>query len=131
MEIKAQGDERFYFHVGYGKTATSWLQEIIFSKHEEINYLGKYKSEFPKWILEWSYLDDFMFEEKKGLIKNQLTSLLINEKANLISSESFLRMGSMVNQAKRIKAIAPKSKIIIVLRNPIEIIKSFYKYNVM
>ncbi len=71
-----------------------------------------------------------MFENKKEALKDKLRSLLTN-KVNLLSSESFLRMGSVVNQAKRIKAIAPESKIIIVLRNPIKIIKSFYKYNVM
>lgn len=120
-----------FIHMGLGKTGTTFLQERVFSRHSAINYLGKTEDKFPDWLIDWHYWDDYAFIKNNYIIKEKLNSLLCSYKVNLISSEPFTGLGGMFyKQAHRIKHIAPKAKIIIVLRDPIEIILSFYKFNV-
>jgi hypothetical protein len=34
-----------FIHVGYRKTASTWLQKNLFSSHPDINHLGKPRAE--------------------------------------------------------------------------------------
>lgn len=119
-----------YIHTGIRKTATSWLQNIIFNKCPEINYIAKTDDYYPQWLIDWHYLDDFAFEQQKQKIKNKLTSVRKPQKVNLISSEAFTNTGVIHSQAYRIKSIYPNAKIIITLRNPIDTIQSHYRHDV-
>jgi hypothetical protein len=56
------GEYPMVVHVGYGKTATTWLQERIFGQLDSGVYLGKRLNDFPRWILEINYLDDATIE---------------------------------------------------------------------
>ena len=119
------------FHIGLGRAASTFLQDVIFSRHEEINYISKSSQNYPDWLIDWHYLDDYMFERKHKGIQKTVNSLLSERKVNLISSEAFSGIGGFFfTQIKRIKRISPEAYVIIVLRDPIEAIKSFYKNNV-
>jgi len=122
----------FYIHVGYGKTATTWLQETLFSKNDEINYFGKTNNNYPKWLKKIHYLDEYHYMKDEESIKQFILRQHLNEtnKPSLLSSEAFTNMGYLKSQAIRIKRIFPNPKIILILRNPIDLIESFYKYNV-
>ena len=122
----------FFVHVGPGKTATSWLQKKIFPNTKDINYLGRTGKILDELFLNWSYLDDYMFSKQQDQLKIELLARIKQNKINLLSLEPFSRAGGIIwNQAHKIHKIIPTAKIIMVLRNPIELIKSFYKYNVM
>lgn len=123
-------NEILYVHVGRGKTGTSLFQNEIFPHLKELNYIGKSKNNYPKWLIEWHYLDDIKFEKEFPKIKNDLFKKVEKNKINLISSEAFSIYGDIYRQAKRIERVSPNSKIIITLRNPIDSIISFYKYSV-
>jgi hypothetical protein len=118
-----------YVHVGRGKTGTTFLQEEIFSKIDKINYIAKTENNYPEWLIDWHYADDFYFIEKKEEILITLNSKC-NKKINLLSSEAFSIVGDVAKQANRIYEIVPNAKIIITLRDPISSIISFYKYSV-
>ena len=120
-----------FIHVGKGKTGTSYLQDVFFSSHEEINFLGKTKHKYPQWLIEWHYLDDIQFKKEIYNIKNVLNKKLSTQKVNILSSEAFSMVGYSYQQALRIKQIVPDAKIILTLRNPIDSIESFYKYSVL
>jgi hypothetical protein len=121
MEIK------LFIHVGARKTATTWLQEIIF-KNSALNYLGKTKEDYPDWLIRWHYLDDLAFENEKHKIKEIIYKLLKPNVPNLISSEAFTNTAVIFNQALRIKYIFPEAKIIFSIRDPIEVIISHYRH---
>lgn len=119
-------------HVGAGKTGTTFLQEEVFSKHKDINYLGKSKAIDTGWLISLQYSDDFLFDKKKQEFKTSIHQLFDTDRVNLLSSEAFISRGGVYyNQSRRICEVFDDPKIIITLRDPLDAIVSFYKYNVM
>lgn len=119
---------KIFIHTGYIKTGTTWLQNMIFNNHERINYLGKTEADYPQWLINWHYYDDCFFERNYGALKSEISGLLDDGKVNLISSEAFtLPGGQILNQARRIKKVVDNPKIILTLRNPIDLVYSYYK----
>lgn len=51
----------FFIHIGFHKTATTWLQNNIFSEHPQIQYLGKAYPDHPSY--EMSELKDQIISE--------------------------------------------------------------------
>lgn len=113
-------------HVGFRKTATTWMQDILFPKLD-LNYIGKTSSLYPKWLINWHYADDFYFDQKKEEIHDKLISVLKKDRCNLLSSEAFTNTASIYSQAYRIKSIYPDSRILVTLRDPVEMVFSHYR----
>ena len=118
-----------YFHIGYRKTATSWLQNEVFLKSKDLNYIAKSDDNYPEWLIKLHYAVEIYYRKNKENIKTRLNSLIKKNKINLISSEAFTNTGVIAEQALRIKDVAPKAKIIITLRDPIECLKSHYRHD--
>ncbi len=119
-----------YIHIGHRKTATTWMQNILFNNLKDVNFIGKTENYYPEWMIEWHYLDDFEFHKKIDVIRNHLKHSIVKNRINIISSEAFTNTGVIVSQAKRIKCVVPHAKIILVLRNPVDLVKSHYKSDV-
>ena len=117
-------------HVGLRKTATTWLQDVLFPNIKDINYIAKNSDNYPQWLIKWHYLDDYAFNHDMHNIKNNFFSFVQNDKVNVLSSEAFTNTSVIYSQADRIKKIVPNAKIIITLRNPIDVIKSHYKLDI-
>ncbi|MDC3089535.1 hypothetical protein OA322_00130 [bacterium] len=87
---------KFFIHIGYPKTASTYLQLHIFSKNNNINFLGR-----PSivWEEKLSVIEKMIFKYDDKEFENELPNILktlkdINfskEKINLISNETFLR----------------------------------------
>lgn len=114
-----------FIHIGYGRTATSLLQKEIFPNLENIQYLGKYHDNYPEWLLNWNYIDDFLFDDHIEDIKNNIYQ---NKQNKIISSEAFTQTGGIYQQIERIKKIVSQPKIILVLRRPVDLVISKYRY---
>ena len=114
-----------FIHIGYGRTATSFLQKEIFPNLENIRYLGKYHDNYPEWLLNWNYIDDFLFDDYIEDIKNNIYQ---DKQNKIISSEAFTQTGGIYQQIERIKKIVPQPKIILVLRRPTDLVISKYRY---
>jgi len=118
-------------HIGYAKSATTYLQTKIFDKIKGVNYIGRrYGENIPNdKKLPWVY--NFVFEKdfnasfyEKALLKH----CEFNE-VNLISHEVFLRPNYEWVMLKRIKKLSGafnNIKIIFSIRNQAEIILSRY-----
>jgi len=111
-------------HVGYGRTATTYLQNKIFPNIEGIKYLGKTNQYYPDWLIDLNYLDDIQFYKKIRDIKLNIQS----DKQTLISSEAFTQTGGIYRQMERVKSVVEHAKIIIVIRRPVDLIVSKYRY---
>ena len=122
----------FYIHVGYGRTATTWLQELVFSKNEQIHYFGKTNASYPDWLITVNYANEYSYARQKKEIIHYIHQKHneYDDKVSLCSSEAFTNFSSLPLQLIRIKEVFPNPKIIIVLRHPISLIESFYKQNV-
>ncbi len=120
-----------HIHIGYRKTGTSFLQKNVFSCNNALNYIAKTKENYPDWLIKWHYSDDLLFEQVHESIKEAIKKQTVNDKINLISSEAFTTIGNLFQQAARIHRIFPDAKIVCTLRDPIDLIISFYKFNVL
>ncbi len=119
---------RLCIHVGFGKAASSWLQDVMFNGHPNLNYLGRSCGNYPDWLIKLHYLDDYRFEQERPEISKRVRALLSPDRVNLLSSENFVNPSSIYSQAKRIRETFGSPRIMIVLRHPVSLLESLYKH---
>jgi len=119
---------KVFVHVGYGKTATSWLQDKIFAKLDPEIYLGKREEDFPRWMIDINYLDPIAYDQRREQMRTDLDARLTDKSTAIISSEAFTNLGALHQQAHRIKDLFSEPRIVLVLRHPIKWLISNYKY---
>jgi Sulfotransferase domain len=127
---------QFYFHVGYPKTGTTTLQGNLFPFHSQIDYLGKYIPSF--WYRDdrlFSLIDELttsgkLFWETGDLLSGILAGYRSAsvKPAILISTESFLHVSAVDigAAADRLKSLVPDARIIITIRNQLDLLESFF-----
>lgn len=123
-------------HVGYPKTATTTLQSVLFSKHNEIEYLGKFIPSFrysdPRLFdLVNSLTTDFEINwngEKELREYFGSVSLPKGKKSIVLSSENFIHPWSQDPStiAKRLARVCKGARIAITLREQESLLGSFY-----
>lgn len=133
---------RVCIHIGLSKTATSTLQNQFFSNHSEIEYLGKYNLEQlqSNTIFYNEYATNLFKQiQEKDINNNRATALkqifnkkilpeLDSNKLLVVSSEG-LATGSLPNRIRRannFNALFGTCKIMIMLREPLDLIESLY-----
>ncbi len=116
-----------FVHIGIGRTASTFLQNKIFPYLNDIQYLGKTDKDYPRWLIDWQYADEFSFDPEN--IKASIQSIPKTNSKQLISSESFSMYGGYFKTVvERIPAVLECPKIIYVLRDPIQHIISRYNH---
>jgi len=133
-------------HIGMPKTATKTLQWRLFSGHSEIFYLGRFDGpKFQKYHKKYDYcrdayvqslmnqiaygrVDNPNYEECKKALTKIITPALKNNLLPVWSWEShFLAPLEIIQaRAKNLKMVFDKAKIIINIRNPIDLVESHY-----
>lgn len=146
--------KNIFFHVGYPKCASSFLQKCLFNRHREVLYLGRYPTQnvgqsrlhldakniylqderlrtFYKTIERPNSIDYDIETTQKLLEDVYAQQTLGSEKAIVFSSEAitsvFLGNRDLGVKANRIKQVLPDAKILFVVRKQSEIIKSQYR----
>ena len=129
-----------YFHIGYPRTGSTFIQQNFFEKHSEIYYLGP-KRYNPKlnlfltdekmhFINKLNLDNDINLNNSNRIFKNLK---LDNKKINLISSEKFLTFEvNYFNNLLKIQKLLKLQndninfKILFVIRNQFDAIHSYY-----
>jgi Sulfotransferase domain len=122
------GGSDVVLHVGYGKTATTWLQEKVFGALGEDCYLGKREGNFPRWLLRLNYLDDFAFWSQRQQLREEIGAAIGSRRRAIISSEAFTNFNAIYQQIERIRVMFDHPRIVLVLRDPIVWLISNYRY---
>lgn len=128
-----------FIHVGYPKTATTTFQKHVFPNHPEIDYLGKFIPSF-RYKDERLYLAiDRLMTVDEGRYEgvSELREWVdgYREKCSkpvmLISSESFVHVTAvdLGLVAQRVKAAFSPCRIIITIREQLDIIRSWYGFH--
>lgn len=120
-----------YIHVGYHKTATSWLQQVVFPKHPHIEFWDPRNRKF-EWLTQIAYLHDFDFPttEFKSKIDQALESQ--DYKPVVISWEGFMGdpfTGAQTSKrnADRLHSLFPDARIIVGIRSQMGMLVSLYR----
>lgn len=123
-------------HVGYPKTATTTFQKHVFPHHSDIDYLGKsipdmsfrteeLRHEIQRLVNE----DEVRYDGGKGL-RRLVEELHQNcrRKVLLLSHENFIHhWGNDTGLvARRIREVFGPCRILITLRDQVDVIRSFY-----
>lgn len=125
-----------FFHVGYPKAASTSLQRNLFLNHPDINYLS------PQ--IWYNFYDNLKFLDSvldrnnlknnpKDILENQIKTYFKLNQKNVFSDERMIDQFSdeqldNTSKANRIKLCIPNAKIIIMIRNQIDLIRSWYDF---
>lgn len=121
-------------HVGFHKTATSWLQKHYFKAHPEIALVNDYKKpqddRFLSYLIATPTLK-FSPEESKTLWQEVVRTEYHGEPAICISAERLSghpASGGYDREtiAERLSQTIPNARILITVRDQVEIVKSIY-----
>lgn len=117
-------------HLGYHKTATTWLQTVLFPQHPQIAYIA------PHAVL-WEHIIfphplQFNPEKAKTFFTEVITQANELKKVPVLSSERLSgnpHSGAYDNIiiAERLKQVFPDAKILLVIREQVDAIVSNYK----
>jgi hypothetical protein len=121
-------------HVGFSKTGTTTLQQFLFSKHSQIEYLGKpytddiLKSHLYRLIGQESLVYDHSplaeyFSKKILKTEHGSKRLILISDEVLVSYSKVLDKGMV---AQRLKKVFPGARVIFTIRNQLEILKAAY-----
>jgi hypothetical protein len=122
------------FHIGYAKTATTFMQEHVYPMLANVNYVGRFVDKFgdERDNLPWVY----EFAEKLKLDKDQLLSSL-NPSAiqnHLISHEVLMRPYKLDKALELLASLNDKNtkvKVVLSIRNPLNLVFSRYVHDIM
>lgn len=119
---------RLLLHIGYHKTATSWMQQRLFVEHHGYHQIARHPEVWKHIVAPHGLLFDP--EPMRAVIRAGMTEMPEHE-VPVISSEIlsghpfFGGIGSDV-YARRLKAIAPDARILISVRSQMRILTSLY-----
>lgn len=127
---------RITFHVGLHKTATTWLQSIFFKQHPNICLLNDYEKPWSDEIIQYLVRNDrfsFSPEKFRHMVQDRIKSCAISDaEIYLISAErlSGHPLSGGYDREKIIQNIYsayPDSKILVTVRNQVDLIRSTYQ----
>jgi hypothetical protein len=124
--------ERIIFHVGYPKTASTWLQSRVFPHHPDIDF---WKIRNGDCFIELLMAHDLDFDPEAhrnryfGNDKKKTTRPLLASWEGILSSP-YTGGRDICRSASRLRSVFQDAGIIIVLRNQLSMIESLYKHYV-
>jgi len=124
--------EKVVIHVGLQKTASTYLQSVVFPKLDNIVYIGRPYTQENIAFNKLQYADDSLYDPQE--FKDEILKIrekYPNQNTLFISDEIFAGFSfyGMINRsivAKRLSEIFPEAEIILFLRNQEDLILSLY-----
>ena len=114
------------------RTATTFFQKHVFSNLSNISFYGTETAYYSEPFNKLQYADDSFYDV--AVFNDFLKS--INNKNCLISNEYFCGQSTYFNFVNRttivnrLHELFPKAKILLVLRNQVDLLQSLYAINV-
>ncbi len=121
-------------HIGYHKTATSWLQKNLFVDHPQIEMPFNYEQTVENIVFPNSLY--FSIEATKNFFSSGIDSVSSRNIVPVLSAERLCgnpHSGGYDSKeiADRLYGVFPSAKVLIVVRNQVDMIASTYKQYIM
>lgn len=125
-------DRRIFLHVGLQKTASTYLQEIVFPRLDGIAFIGRPYTQENRAFNSLQYADTALYDE--SIVREEFSEIereLDTNQPLLISDELFSGYSfyNLINRgfvAERLSHIVPGAEVILFLRNQVDLIMSLY-----
>jgi hypothetical protein len=124
--------KQIFLHLGIHKTATKFLQEDIFPRLNDIDYLEKAKYErslldslLHQDVLTFNYRKDKIREAFLGMAESDKLPLLISNE--LFYGNIFFNNNNRNSLLLKLKSLFPNAKILISIRGQRQMIDSIYR----
>ncbi len=124
-------NNKIVIHVGFPKTATSFLQKMIFPELKEVCYIGRPYTQENEAFNTIQYADRSLYSE--ALAQEEINRIVVQagNKNILISDELFAGYGNynFINRgqiAERFSRLMPNAEIVVFLRGQKDLILSLY-----
>lgn len=125
--------QRVAFHIGWHKTATSWLQQVVFREHPETSlYLdGSSKYVGDPLFRELLVVPDHRFDARR--LRARIESIpATDHQVVLVSNERLSGHPcsggfDAIRIAERLQAAAPEGQVLMVVREQAELLESTYR----
>ncbi len=122
------------FHIGHHKTATTWLQKSCFSSHSQLKVLSN-------WKAPWDdvFLSHLIGSSQRTFDAHKCRELMVNQMCDGTNGQKYIVSAERLSGhpysggydsfiiAERIHSCFPKAKIIITVRNQVDMIRSMYQ----
>jgi len=119
---------RLLLHVGYHKTATSWMQQRLFVHEHGYHQIARHPEVWKHIVAPHGLLFDP--EAMRGVIASGMRALPAGMvpviSSEILSGHPFFGGMGSDDFARRLKAIAPDAKILISIRSQMRILTSVY-----
>ncbi len=121
-----------YFHIGYHRTGTTFLQRSILPQYKELAILSLPQGPFR--FLARYFIEDSNSNKEEDYLENGIKEIQSyvdqSNKPIIVSSEDLSGnyLSDNLDMAKKIHSIFPNSKIIICIRSQYTMIPSLYQY---
>lgn len=128
-----------FIHVGYPKCASSTLNEHLFAKHSDINDLqGKVKdvsTDLERFYHNLVLLDSvgYRHSDNKQLFEEKVKPTYLNSQPVQMFAQANLTAswhGDLLVKAERLNEVLPSAKVMIMIRNQHDFLRSLYKHYV-
>ena len=121
-----------YLHIGMPRTATTFLQQFLFPNIPNISFYGVETAHYSEPFNKLQYADDSLYNPSifNALIEEFDTKNLLISNEYLAGQSIYLNHVNRSIIAKRLKELFPDAKILLVLRNQIDLLQSLYAVNV-
>ena len=122
----------YFIHIGLPRTATTYLQTQFFPRLKEVKFYGIPFTHFSSHFQQMLFQDDSMYDP--GALKKTIEGfrgekiLLSNE--NFVGQSLYFNHSNRTRNAMRLKEVMPNAKIIVFLRNQLDLLQSLYSISV-
>lgn len=129
IEFESRHMNKSVIHIGANKTGSTTLQRALFSRHSGLHYLGEDGAGYEVYgeLLNSMIADDDLYypaDRCRDLFQQHLQQAA--GKTFLYSSEDVMTSRIPRRCAERLKSLVPDARILLVIRNQLTAIPSFY-----
>jgi hypothetical protein len=128
---------RVLLHIGFPKTATTFLQRKIF-KDPALNFVGTELSmaedrqkaeEFLRIVLSVTDCEEILYAQVRELNKKRAQNIINANKVNILSNERLSAEWCLSDRSLtqvRLRELFPDARVLLFFRNPFDILRSHY-----
>lgn len=118
-------------HIGYQKTATTWLQKVVLTQHAELALIVR-KTPGAEWLEHVIGDHPFAFDPERIRAAYDACLLPFAGRVPFVSHEAWIGDPysggrNTAENARRLHAIFPSARVVVVVREPIDMIYSMFR----